>query len=80
MGYEPVTRRLFFPLREMEQSIYARQVKAGKDIYGKRRFVDLMLYHPWLWPHCMVIQCKWQASPGSVEQKFPFEVLSIQQD
>ena len=26
----------------------------------------------------MVIQCKWQASPGSVDEKFPFEVLSIQ--
>ena len=26
----------------------------------------------------MVIQCKWQASKGSVEEKYPFEVLSIQ--
>ncbi len=79
-GYEPVERRLFFPLREMEQPIYARQVETGNDIYGKRRFVDLILYHPRLWPSCLVIQCKWQASSGSVDQKFPFEVLSIQQD
>ena len=73
-------RRLFFPLRELAQSLSRRQLEAGKDIYGKRRFVDLMLYHPRLWPTCLVIQCKWQASPGSMDQKFPFDVLSIQQD
>lgn len=78
-GYQLVPHRLFFPLREMEQPIYARQVETGTDIYGKRRLVDLILYHPRRWPHCLVIQCKWQASPGSVDQKFPFEVLSIQQ-
>ena len=35
-------------------------------------------YPPQRWPDCLVIQCKWQASPGSVEEKYPFEVLSIQ--
>lgn len=71
---------MFFPLRELEQPIYTRQLETGKDIYGKRQFVDLILYHPRLWPACLVVQCKWQASTGSVDQKFPFEVLSIQQD
>ena len=73
-------RRLFFPLRELGRPIYTRQLETGKDIYGKRRFVGLVLYHPRLWPACLVIWCKWQASAGSVGQKFPFEVLSIQQD
>ena len=26
---------------------------------------------------CLVIQCKWQAKSGSVDEKYPFEVLSI---
>ena len=26
----------------------------------------------------IVIQCKWQASDGSIDEKYPFEVLSIQ--
>ena len=70
----------FFPLRALEQPIYACQVETGGDIYGKRRFVDVILYHPRLWPNCLVLQCKWQASAGSVDQKYPFEVLSIQQN
>ena len=70
----------FFPLRELEQAIYACQVETGSDIYGKHRFVDVMIYHPRLWPDCLAIQCKWQSSGGSVDQKYPFEVLSIQQN
>lgn len=80
LGYEFVERRLFFPARELEQPIYTMQLETGKDIYGKTRRVDVILYHPELWPDCLVIQCKWQASRGSVDQKYPFEVLSIQQD
>ena len=39
-----------------------------------------MLIHPNLFSESFVIQCKWQSSPGSVDQKYPFGVLSIQQD
>ena len=70
----------FFPARELEQPIYTRQCEIGKDIYGKKRRVDAILYHPHLYPECLVIQCKWQASSGSVEEKYPFEVLSISQN
>ena len=70
----------FFPSRELEQPIYTRQCETGKDIYGKRRRVDCILYHPRLWKDCLVIQCKWQAATGSVEEKYPFEVLSIAQN
>ena len=70
----------FFPTREMEQPIFTRQLEIGKDIYGKNRRVDFILYHPRLWEDCLVIQCKWQASRGSVEEKYPFEVLSIAQN
>ena len=80
-GYDPVSSApLFFALREMEQPIYARQCPTGRDIYGKRRRVDFILYHSRKWPDSLVIQCKWQASSGSVEDKYPFEVLSIQLD
>ncbi len=30
------------------------------------------------WSKCLVIQCKWQVSTGSVEENYPFQVLSIQ--
>ena len=66
--YQEVTYAIFF----------AQQCYIGSDIYGKRRRVDFILYHPTRWPRCLVIQCKWQASSGSIEEKHPFEVLSIQ--
>ncbi len=79
-GYEAIwPPALFFAMREMEQPIYTKQCEVGRDIYGKKRRVDFLLYHPRKWPQSLVIQCKWQASSGSVEEKYPFEVLSIQQ-
>lgn len=77
-GYEKVSSQKFFAMREMDQPIYSSQCETGNDIYGKRRRVDFILYHPKKWPNNLVIQCKWQASSGSVDEKYPFEVLSIQ--
>ncbi len=68
----------FLPMREMEQPIYTRQFESGKSICGKKRKVDLILYHPRLYTECLVIQCKWQASGGSIDEKYPYEVLNIQ--
>lgn len=76
-GYQKVESRMFFAMRSMEQAIYAQQVEIGKDIYAKKRRIDIMLYHPRMYPESLVIQCKWQASSGSVEEKYPYEVLSI---
>ena len=80
MGYEYIWPSfLIFPMRDMEQPVYAKQVEVGRDIYGKMRRVDLLLFHPRRHPNGLVIQCKWQASKGSVEEKYPYEVLSIAQ-
>lgn len=57
--------------------VYSQQCRITEDIYGKKRRLDFILFHPVLWPNCLAIQCKWQASSGTVEEKFPFEVLSI---
>ncbi|MDE0609360.1 MAG: hypothetical protein OXH77_05535 [Anaerolineaceae bacterium] len=80
-GYDFVpSAALFFAMRDLEQPIYTRQCETGLNIYGKRRKVDFILYHPRKWPDSLVIQCKWQAATGSVDEKYPFEVLSIQAD
>ena len=75
--YEQVTPTRFFALRELRQPIFTEQYVIGRDLYSKNRRVDFILYHPQRWPDCLVLQCKWQASTGSVEEKYPFEVLSI---
>ena len=80
LGYELIWPSfLIFAMRDMEQPVYAQQVEIGRDIYGKTRRVDLLLFHPYRHPNGLVIQCKWQASSGSVEEKYPYEVLSIAQ-
>lgn len=80
-GYENVhPPEIVFPMRIMDQPIYAKQVEIGRDIYGKVRRCDLLVYNSRVWPDGLVIQCKWQASSGSVEEKYPFEVLNIQKD
>ena len=76
-GYLLVPQVRFRPARDLGQPIYARQFEAGQDIYGKPRQVDFILYHPDLHSACLAIQCRWQASSGSVHEKFPFDVLSI---
>ena len=79
-GYMFVIPTRFYPARELEQPIYSRQYELGKDIYGKKRKVDIILYHPRLYSYNLAIQCKWQSSSGSVEEKYPFEVQSIAQN
>ncbi len=76
-GYAKVPQQEFETKRKCGKSIYATQCIVGRDIYGKSRRVDAVLFHPELYPECLVLQCKWQASGGSVDQKYPFEVLSI---
>ena len=78
--YKFVPPARFFPARSLEQPIYTRQFEVGKDIYGRKRRIDAIIYHPRLHPNCLVIQCKWQSSGGSVDEKYPFEVLSIAQN
>lgn len=79
-GYVKVKSDKFFAFRHYQnQAIFAHQFPIGKCIFGKNRRVDFILYHPNRWSDNLVIQCKWQASSGSVEEKFPYEVLSIQQ-
>lgn len=76
-GYVKVTHARFFALRSLEQPIYARECYTGKTLYGGNRRVDFILYHPVKWSDCLIIECKWQARGGSVDQKFPYFVETI---
>jgi len=78
--YERTSPSRFFHLRCLRQPIFSQQVFTGQNIYGKDRRIDLILYEPHKWPDCLVIQCKWQSSSGSVDEKFPFEVECIAED
>jgi len=77
-GYQFVLPNRFHALSILEKPIYTTQYHIGNSIYEKPRFVDLILYHPVKYPKELAIQCKWQSSGSSVDEKYPFEVLSIE--
>ena len=79
-GYRFVPeKRDFRPDTELKEPIFTTQYEVGKSIYNKKRRVDLILYHPVRHPKCLCIQCKWQAMGGTVDEKYPYEVLCIEQ-
>ena len=65
-----------FPMEILSQRLFAKQIQLGEDIYGKQRKFDFLLFSP---KHnsYVAIECKWQAVKGTVEEKLPFQVLSI---
>ena len=78
-GYQRIDALLFVSMKAMEQGIYAKQFHVGRDLYGRDRKCDFILYHPSKHPHCFIIESKWQQSSGSVEEKLPFLVQTIRQ-
>lgn len=76
-GYEFVSKDRFFAACILSQPIYSQKCEIGKDMYGKPRRPHFVLHHPRLWKDNLIIQCKWQESSGTTEEKFPFEVKSI---
>ena len=58
--------------------IYTRQYPLV-SIYGTPLKCDFILYHPTLYPDCLIIEAKWQQTAGSVDEKFPFLVLNIRE-
>ena len=54
IGYQLVNSDQFSIMQDKEP-VYTQQYVIGKDIYGKSRKVDIILYHPEHWVNCLVI-------------------------
>jgi hypothetical protein len=57
---------------------YAKQVYIGTGIYQTDLYVDFYVVGLPAMPSGLIIECKWQESPGSVDEKFPYLNLNIQ--
>src|SRR5690606_14452889 len=77
--YQYVPRDKFKVATYLNQPIYSRQFHIGSSIYGTPMYCDFVLFHPEKWVNCLIIESKWQQSGGSVDEKFPYFVLNIQQ-
>lgn len=56
---------------------YAEQVPCGTSIYETKRKCDFLIMNQDKFPEGLIIECKWQQSNGSVDEKYPFTVYNI---
>lgn len=63
----------YFPKR------YARQVYIGQGIYNTDIYVDFFFVDSSLNHSGIIIECKWQQTGGSVDEKLPYVNLNIKE-
>jgi hypothetical protein len=54
-----------------------REVSLGKTIIGKNRHVDIFVVHPQT-GSALAIECKYQDSTGTVDEKIPYAIQDMQ--
>ncbi len=58
---------------------YIKQYVVGKTLYGTNHKIDYYLYNKIKYPNKLLIEAKWQADGGSVDEKYPYLVLTLKQ-
>jgi len=76
-GYIMIPKNMFDTYIGGDKNVFTRQYNIGTGIYGSNLRCDLYIYNPLLYPDCLAVECKWQQSNGSVDEKFPYLVLNI---
>ncbi|MDM9380116.1 hypothetical protein QUB80_05310 [Chlorogloeopsis sp. ULAP01] len=71
-------RREFILTSTLLPKRYAKQVYIGTGIYQTDIYVDFYLFGLPAMPSGLILECKWQESEGSVDEKFPYLNLNIQ--
>lgn len=56
---------------------FIRQVPVGDTIYETIRKADFLIINRDKFPEDLIIECKWQQSKGSVDEKYPFLIFNI---
>jgi len=56
---------------------YLKQLPVGSTIYETTRKCDLFIINRDKFKDDLIIECKWQQSSGSVDEKYPFLLFNI---
>jgi hypothetical protein len=56
---------------------YLKQALCGKTIYETDRYVDFLIVNKAKFKDGLIIECKWQESGGSVDEKYPYVIFNI---
>lgn len=79
-GYTPFPNhkdQLFDNRKSVGGRQYSKQVPCGKSIYETDRKCDFLVLNLDKFPDGLIIECKWQQSKGSVDEKYPFSLFNI---
>ncbi len=69
--------QLFANRKSVGGKQYSTQVPCGTSIYESPRKCDFLIMNQEKFPEGLIIECKWQQSNGSVDEKYPFTVYNI---
>lgn len=59
------------------EPFFITHVSLLPSIYGVPWFLDFLVWHPEIFPNGMVAEVKQQSVAGSVDEKYPFVVMSL---
>jgi len=63
--------------KNYQSPTFLRHARVVDNIYQLPWIIDIVLWHPELWPDCLFIEVKSQNVGGSVDEKIPFVILSL---
>ncbi|MDR1366092.1 MAG: hypothetical protein LBJ03_03330, partial [Holosporales bacterium] len=65
-------KQIFAMRQTMGGKQYSRQPWCGESFYGSLRKCDFLIMNREKFPNGLIIECKWQESVVSVDEKYPF--------
>jgi len=74
-GYAKKTKLI----NDAETPYYVAQSRQFKSIYGGPMRIDFYVWHPAKYQSGLVIECKSQETAGSVDEKYPYTLMNLQQ-
>ena len=69
--------QVFANRQAMNGKQYIKQIPVGKTIYDTQRKADFLIINSDKFAKGLIIECKWQQSPGSVDEKYPYLLFNI---
>ena len=76
--FDPQQKHDFINCKDkLDGKWYAKQAYIGQSIYDTPRHCDFLIFDEKKYNEFLAIECKWQASSGSVDEKYPFLVHNI---
>lgn len=78
IGYTKVLNKKFEISKKEEKPIYSTQYNVlESNIYGNAMKCDIIIFHPSKHSDNLIIECKYQKTKGTVDEKIPYLIDNI---